>query len=65
MIVSFRARLGFCQGRNGRPSVLITKEFEIYVGNLENTDLSVPSGELFGFFTGSYEQKIVKGRDSF
>lgn len=65
MIVSFRARLGFCQGRNGRPSVLIAKEFEIYVGNLENTDLSVPSGELFGFFTGSHEQKIVKGRDSF
>lgn len=56
-----RCRLAFCQGKTGRPGILITKEFDIYLANLQNEELVIPSGELFGFFTGTYDQKIIKG----
>ncbi|CAK9076667.1 unnamed protein product [Durusdinium trenchii] len=54
-------RLAFCQGKSGKPSILISKELDIYLGNLENTEIVCPAGELFGFFTGAFESKIVKG----
>ena len=54
-------RLAFCQGKSGKPSILISKELDVYLGNLENTEIVCPAGELFGFFTGAFESKIVKG----
>ena len=54
-------RLGFSQGKNNKPSILIPKDFDIYLGNLTAEALSVKAGELFGFYTGSYESKIIQG----
>ena len=54
-------RLGFSQGKNNKPSLLISKDFDIYLGNLTAEALSVSAGELFGFYTGSYESKIIQG----
>lgn len=42
-------RMAFCAGKNNKPSILITAEHEIYLGNLGNEDLLVQQGELFGF----------------
>lgn len=54
-------RLGFVQGKNNKPSILISKDFDVYVGNLSNETLALCAGELFGFYTGSFESKIIQG----
>eukprot|EP00438_Fugacium_kawagutii_P025218 Skav218922 [mRNA] locus=scaffold2606:202536:209042:- [translate_table: standard] len=48
-------------GKNNKPSILISKEFDIFLGNLTNDALTLQAGELFGFYTGVYESKIVAG----
>lgn len=40
---------------------MITKEFDVYLGNLSNEPLSLLPCELFGFSTGAFEVKEVKG----
>ena len=54
-------RLAFVQGKNGKPSILITKNLDIYLGNLGSDGLVVHQGELFGFYTGTFESKIISG----
>jgi len=53
-------RLGLCPGKNGKPSVLITTDFHIYLGNPSSEEMIVTCCDIFGFYTGAYEIKIVK-----
>ncbi|CAK9003765.1 unnamed protein product [Durusdinium trenchii] len=52
-------RLALCPGKANRPSILITKSFDIYLGNLNSEAMDVPCGELFGFNVGSFEMRIA------
>ncbi len=54
-------RLGFVLGKANKPSILISKDFDVYVGNLTNDALVLCAGELFGFYTGCFESKIIQG----
>ena len=53
-------RLGLCPGKAGKPSVVITKDFHIYLGNPSTEEMVVTSCDILGFYTGAYEIKIVK-----
>eukprot|EP00435_Cladocopium_sp_Y103_P042401 s1984_g11.t1 len=54
-------RLALCPGKGGKPSVLITKSFDIYLGNpTDDEEMVVPSSDIMGFYTGAYEVKIIK-----
>lgn len=55
-------RLAYCAGKGGRPSILISTSFEVYLGNLTNEELKLEPLDLFGFNTGQWEMKIIKGR---
>lgn len=54
-------RLAFAAGKNGKPSILISASFDLYVGNLTNEEISLSPGELCGFNTGSFDVKIIRG----
>ncbi|CAL1167352.1 unnamed protein product [Cladocopium goreaui] len=53
-------RLAVCPGKGGKPSVLITKTFEIYLGNPTDDEMLVQSCDIIGFYTGTFEIKIIK-----
>jgi len=40
---------------------VITKSFNIYLGNTGDEEMLVKEGELFGFGTGSFEVKLIQG----
>lgn len=42
-----------------RPHVVISSSYEVWIGNLTDSALTLACGELFGFGTGSYEPKVV------
>lgn len=54
-------RLALCPGRNTKPSILISKNYDIFVGNMTNDAFQVSAGELFGFNVGSFERRPVSG----
>ena len=48
-------------GKSGKPSLLVDKHYKIWLGN-ESEEAQTWSGiELFGFNTGVFEYKIVRG----
>lgn len=53
-------RLAVCPGKGGKPSVLITKTFEIYLGNPTDDEMLVQSCDIIGFYTGTFEIKTIK-----
>ena len=53
-------RLALCPGKGGKPSVLITTSFDIYLGNPGDEEMVVTSHDIMGFYTGAYEVKIIK-----
>ena len=58
--VCVSVRLAVCRRKSGKPSVLITKTFEIYLGNPTDEEMLVQSCDLTGFYTRAFEIKIVK-----
>lgn len=54
-------RLATCPGRGNKPTIVVTKDFKIYLGNFTDNTLEVEAGELFAFNTGSFEVKLVRG----
>ena len=44
-----------------RPAVAITADLSIWVGNTSDVDFSCEPGELIGFGTGGFEEKIIGG----
>ena len=51
--------IGHLVGKSGKPSIAITKSFDLYMGNLTDANMWVTPGEMFGFGTGSFKEKIV------
>lgn len=54
-------RLAVLPGRPGKPTILVTKEYKIYLGNLTDEAVELTAGELFGFGTGAFEVKLISG----
>ena len=48
-------------GKGGKPSLMVDKHFNIWLGNETNEEVTFEGIELFGFGTGAFEQKIVRG----
>lgn len=42
-----------------RPAIAITADLSIWVGNTSDVDFSCEPGELIGFGTGGFEEKII------
>ena len=42
-----------------RPAIVIGDDFSVWIGNTTDAAVTVECGELFGFGTGSYEEKVV------
>lgn len=53
-------RLALCPGRGGKPSVLITADHKLYIGNPTEEEMVVTSQDVMGFYTGAFEIKIIK-----
>eukprot|EP00913_Durusdinium_trenchii_P021213 g19927.t1 len=53
-------RLAMAEGKSGRPSILISSNLHVWVGNATDSDTTFTSQELFGFGVGSYEEKSVR-----
>ena len=54
-------RLAIAAGARGKPSIVVTKNLDLYLGNESNAVLKLEPGELAGFNIGSYIEKIVEG----
>ena len=54
-------RLGLTAPRAGKPSIMVSDKYEVWLGNLGTAVLDLEPGELFGFGTGSYETSVVGG----
>lgn len=52
-------RLGFAEGKAGKPSICITSSFQVWLGNLTDADANFDPQELFGFGLGQYEERPV------
>lgn len=51
-------------GKAGKPSIMISKAYKIYLGNETESELVISGIDLFGFNTGSFEFKIVRGSNT-
>ena len=56
-------RKAYCAAARGRPAVVISADFAIYLGNESDQEASYTPSELCGFNTGTFEQKAVAGLD--
>ena len=54
-------RKAYCGASRGKPSLVLDEEFQIYIGNETDQEITVKAGELCGFNTGNYEQKAIAG----
>ena len=54
------ARKGECGMVGKKPAIIIGADFSVWVGNTQDTPMTLPAGELFGFGRGTYEQKEIR-----
>ena len=59
-LVARHGRLATVPGRSGKPSIIVTKEMGIFIGNEVSDQLDLCGCELFGFNTGNYEVKAAE-----
>ena len=48
-------------GKSGKPSIIVSKGYKIFLGNETDGEAVFSGCELFGFHTGTFEYKIVRG----
>ena len=49
------------QGKATKPAIIIDSHYQVWLGNVNDTELEVTAGDLFGFGTGTYgEQALVR-----
>ena len=58
---SIHVRLATLVGKQGKPSVIVSKNYEIFIGNESEETATYQACEIFGFGTGSFEFKLVHG----
>ncbi|CAK9097476.1 FO synthase subunit 1 [Durusdinium trenchii] len=49
-------RLGAVPGKNGKPTMVLSADFHVWLLNTSEEPMDVPPGELFGFGTGEAEE---------
>lgn len=54
-------RLATPPGKNTRPTVVITKDWSIFIGNERAEDMTVDPFPLFGFGLGDFEEMVCEG----
>ena len=54
-------RLATLPGKNTRPTVVITKDWSIFIGNERAEDMTVDPFPLFGFGLGDFEEMVCEG----
>lgn len=55
------SRLAPVNGKAGKPSLLVDKHYKLWLGNESDESQTWSGIELFGFNTGVFEYKIVRG----
>ena len=53
-------RLGVCAGRSGKPTIILDKNFHVWLTNPTGDSMDISAGELFGFGTGQYQNAVVQ-----
>lgn len=48
-------------GKSGRPAIVVTTKFALWVGNETDAEMTVGPCSLFGFNTGDFEERVVTG----
>lgn len=51
-----------CEGKGGKPSILIASNLDIWLGNPSDEDANFSAQELFGFGLWAFEEKEIRGR---
>jgi len=51
--------LGVCTGRSGKPTIILDKNFHVWLTNPTGDSMEISAGELFGFGTGQYQNVVV------
>lgn len=54
-------RLATCPGQGDRPSVVVTTDFKLWIGNEGDDMLKVAPFPILGFGLGEFEEKCVGG----
>lgn len=52
-------RLGFSEGKNGKPWLCVGSNYHVWLGNLSDSPMNLEAQELFGFGLGSFEERAV------
>ncbi|CAK9093865.1 FO synthase subunit 1, partial [Durusdinium trenchii] len=52
--------LTMCEGKGGKPSILIASNLDIWLGNPSDEDANFSAQELFGFGLGAFEEKEIR-----
>ena len=47
-------------GKAGKPAIVVDDSFQLWLGNMNDEELYIPPGELFGFSTGQFVQAVVR-----
>eukprot|EP00435_Cladocopium_sp_Y103_P033211 s2906_g8.t1 len=53
--------LASCPGKPGKPAIMLTKDYKLFLGNITEEEMVLASGELFGFNVGAFEIKLIAG----
>ncbi|CAK9050113.1 FO synthase subunit 1, partial [Durusdinium trenchii] len=51
-------RLATAPGQKSRPTVVVTTDFELYLGNETDMEIQVKNLDIFGFHLGDFESKM-------
>ena len=56
-----RARLATAPGSRSRPTVVVTTDFAVWLGNESGNEIKIKNTDVFGFHSGEFETKPVSG----
>lgn len=59
MLIFRSCRIGWSEGKSGKPSILIASNLQLWIGNPTDEDTNYASQELLGFGVGAFEEKVV------
>ncbi|CAL1141851.1 unnamed protein product [Cladocopium goreaui] len=53
-------RLAMTQSKNGKPSVILMKDYSLWLMNPTDSKMDIAAGEICGFGTGAFEEMIIR-----
>ena len=54
-------RLATAPGTRNRATVVVTTDFEVWVGNETTSEIVIKNSDIFGFHAGDFDVKMVSG----